>query len=56
MTTKQTKDEILSVRVSSRLRERLERAAQASEQHVGEYMRKAALKQVERDERSGRGE
>ena len=51
MTLKHIKDEMLSVRLSSRILERLKRAAKNDGQQVGEFVRLAILRQVERRER-----
>lgn len=54
MTIKNTKDEMLSLRLSSRIMRRLRDAADADGQQVSEFVRLAILRQVERLERVGR--
>lgn len=54
MTLKNAKDEMLSLRLSSRIMKRLRQAADADGQQVSEFVRLAILRQVERMERAGR--
>ena len=52
MTLKHTKDEMLSLRLSSRVLDRLKRVAANDGKQIGEFVREAILRQVERRERS----
>ena len=51
MTIKHGKDEMLSLRISSRIFKRLRKAAQADGQQVSEFVRLAILARVEKRER-----
>jgi hypothetical protein len=52
MTKPNHKEEIVATRFTKRQLERLQRAAQTREQTVGEFLRLAALRAVERVERT----
>jgi hypothetical protein len=45
---------VIATRVTQRQMERIARAAYAEEQSVGEFLRLAALREVERRERNGK--